>query len=535
MWKKFIREFIGKKVGADSHSAFLPPPQKEVEELLASRSAISLKEWIREACEVKKEKGELQTLVLQARTHYGWPEDELIKLEIYIDYFADNVPLAVGKILTSALHEKDFDFFVIACIGLYLLDDFERAYTLLVQRNPNDVEFSAHMFAGFAGYIVLAAGRPISESLHYFDMAMKQQPLSLSTVVNAYGVYFEAGRQEVVDYLKKHIHERYARDPQALYALSGVELARGYFPEGFRLAESRYDHPESHVFMNQDLFLCPRWKGGGSISHQNLLIHAEQGLGDVVMCARFLPFVKSLAKTVMLECPEEAIALLKYNYPWVQYFSRQAKAAAVSGFDCWIGAMSLPHILDVTASSIPGKTGYLRAPPENVDYWRKRVGETTASNRLKVGFAWSGNPRHRADRRRSLPIDLLVSYLKKIEGIDFFSMQTSVPASIGEVLHDFSDELITLADTSALIQEMDLIITVDTSIVHMAGALGRRTWLLLPCRYDWRWGLEGETNPWYDSVRVIRQTSHGDWAQVLDKVFFELLPEFVAGKEAGNA
>lgn len=533
MWKKIVTKFFRKSASPDSSGNTSLPLPEAAELLLVSGQANQLKEWIRETLEVRKDREIVEALVLRAR-YQGWPADELIKLEIYVDYFSDRVPLAVDKILANAFQDKDFDLFVVACIGLYLLDDFERAYTLLAVRNPDDVQFSSHLFAGFAGYIVLAAGRPINESLRYFDTAMKQRPISLPTVVNAYGVYFEAGRLDVVEFLRDAINEQYPEDPQALYALSGVELAKGYFPEGFRLAESRYDHPESHVFINQDLFSHPRWTGS-VISDQKLLIHCEQGLGDTIMCARFLPLLKDLAETVMLECPEETMALLRHNYPWVQYFPRQSKLAATSGFDCWTGAMSLPYIFDMTATSIPGKAGYLQVPPESQEYWRRRVVETGAPNRLKIGFAWSGNPRHRADRRRSLSVDLLVRYLGTLNGVEAFSMQTYVPASVEGVFNDFSDELITLADTSALIQEMDLIISVDTSIVHMAGALAKPTWLLLPYRYDWRWGLEGEENPWYDSVKVIRQQTNGDWSSVLDEVFLRRLPKLIAAKRQEHA
>jgi ADP-heptose:LPS heptosyltransferase len=127
----------------------------------------------------------------------------------------------------------------------------------------------------------------------------------------------------------------------------------------------------------------------------------------------------------------------------------------------------------------------------------------------------------------------MFSYIQKSQGIQFYALQTSVPEFLPENLIDFSDEMMTLSDTSALILEMDLVITVDTSIVHLAGALGKAAWLLFPYRYEWRWGLEGEKNSWYESVRVIRQESHGDWLPVLSKVFDEMLPELVTNHPGG--
>jgi ADP-heptose:LPS heptosyltransferase len=115
---------------------------------------------------------------------------------------------------------------------------------------------------------------------------------------------------------------------------------------------------------------------------------------------------------------------------------------------------------------------------------------------------------------------------------DFFALQTQVPSIHPANLTDISEEMVTLADTAALIEEMDVVITVDTSVVHLAGAIGKEAWLLLPHRYEWRWSLEGERNNWYDSVRVLRQRNHGDWSYPLEEVFQHLLPDLVAKKGA---
>jgi hypothetical protein len=184
--------------------------------------------------------------------------------------------------------------------------------------------------------------------------------------------------------------------------------------------------------------------------------------------------------------------------------------------------MSLPYIFGVKVDNVPLKKGYLHAPPENTLYWQERV-RMIKGKRPLIGLAWSGQPWHRADRRRSIAFDEMMRAIKNIEA-DFFALQTQVPRIHPANLHNVSEELVTLADTAALIDEMDLIITVDTAPVHLAGALGKETWLLLPFRYEWRWGIEGEENPWYDSVKVLRQAQSGDWASLLDDVFNRQLP-----------
>lgn len=133
-------------------------------------------------------------------------------------------------------------------------------------------------------------------------------------------------------------------------------------------------------------------------------------------------------------------------------------------------------------------------------------------------MTWSGSPAHRADRRRSIPFARIVEAIRNIKA-DFFALQTKLPEIRPANLIDVSDEMVIFSDTAALIEQLDLVITIDTSVVHVAGAIGKETWLLLPYRYEWRWGLEGEKNNWYDSVSVLRQTRGGDWNGLLDEVF----------------
>jgi ADP-heptose:LPS heptosyltransferase len=151
-----------------------------------------------------------------------------------------------------------------------------------------------------------------------------------------------------------------------------------------------------------------------------------------------------------------------------------------------------------------------------------------------VGIAWSGSKSHRADRRRSIPFDMLRPYLEGAEA-EFFVLQTQVETGLPANVKNVTTELITLGDTAALINELDLVITVDTSVVHLAGALGKPAWLLLPYRYEWRWSLSGEANNWYRSVRVLRQKMTGDWPAVLEDAFTNRLPKLMAAQLSAAA
>lgn len=516
-------------LGFGSSKVALPSVPQELLDLLPSGTARSckfaLEKWIIAG---GVDERAMQALLVHVKA-LGWAEDEVEKLSIYGDFFAGHNDVVQRRIKERAYEQSDFDMFVAACISLYVLDRFEEAYALLRQRQPDEAEFSAHpMFLSFAGYIVLAAGGPIQEAVRYFDIGLSCGLESIAYLTNAYGVYFEAGELDKVEKLRRLVYSRQLGDPQVLFAIACVELARDYYPEGFRLAEARYDHPEVARHMKAELLQKPRWRGEG-LSGKRLLVHGEQGLGDTVMCARYLPFLLDAGVDVVFDCQDAVVSLLEHNYPTVKIINRDTSAALTQDFDYWVGAMSLPFLANSSAESIPLRAGYLTVSEEHRDHWRKRVAAVNLPG-LRVGIAWSGNPHHRADRRRSLGLDPMFSYLQTAKGVCFFALQTSVPELLPENMIDLSDEMMTLSDTAALIMEMDLVITVDTSVVHLAGALGKTAWLLFPHRYEWRWGLAGEDNNWYDSVRVIRQSDHGDWAPVLSDVFEKMLPEFVAGQ-----
>lgn len=455
-----------------------------------------------------------------------WSSEEVEKLRIYSAYYCGNTLYAHRQILANKFYIDDNDMFVMACIALYVNDRFEDAAQLLKERDVTDMEFREHEeFLGFAGYIVAAAGHSFSEALRYFDTALSRGQMFRVLAINAYPMYFEAGDLEKADALRRTIYEHYPDDAEALYAVGCIELAKDYYPEGFRLCEARYRHPEAARYLNPALLNKARWEGG-SISGKRVLVHAEQGFGDNIMCARYLPLLQEAGATVVLECQEAASSLISANFPDIEIIPIHQKRADTHPFDCWVGAMSLPYLFNSTKETIPGMSGYLRAPEEHLTHWQSRLASLPLISAHKIGVAWSGNPAHRNDRRRSIQFDLFSTYLEKLQQANLFALQTEVPPNDVQLI-DLSEELVTFADTAALVQQMDLVITVDTSIVHLAGALGKPTWLLLPYRYEWRWGLEGSTNAWYDSVRVIRQSNNGNWKELLDRVFFKELPQFL--------
>jgi hypothetical protein len=195
--------------------------------------------------------------------------------------------------------------------------------------------------------------------------------------------------------------------------------------------------------------------------------------------------------------------------------------------------MSLPYALGTTRNSIPANVPYLSADPIDVENWRRRVATTLGtSGELKVGICWAGNPDHTSDCKRSIPLDQLApSALLARDGMRFHSLQagTNARGMIEQCqamnIADHSSQLNDFADTAALIANLDLVISVDTAVAHLAGAMGKPVWLLLPFLADWRWMAKGKQSPWYPTMRLYRQDRDRSWPGVINEVAKELAGE----------
>lgn len=438
------------------------------------------------------------------------------KLEILFLHYSGDVELAFSRAQAHTQeHGFDPDLHVICLVCLYQNNQFEDALTFL--RQLDDAQVNNMNRADYWQLLAMIrwAANDMSTLESAADRALALAPDNAAVLQTALGMYIELGAKDKIE----TVRARLANMPEAQgYAYSLCMLALGEHELGWRQMESRYETDEAHRYINQGLKALPRWKGE-NLTGLRLLVSAEQGLGDTIQMARYLSMLDTLGvEGLLLETQPETLTLLQYNFPKIPMVERQWAKAPSLPFDRWTGMMSLPHFLRAWGKNTPGRSGYLRVPPENAHYWQERVAQLSSPNQLKVGLAWSGQPTHRADRRRSIPFELMMRQVRGIRA-NFFALQTHVPQVLPANVMNVADEMITLADTAALIEQMDLVITVDTSVVHIAGALGKETWLLLPKRYEWRWGMEGEGNDWYDTVRVIRQAKHTDWESVLCEVF----------------
>jgi tetratricopeptide (TPR) repeat protein len=273
-------------------------------------------------------------------------------------------------------------------------------------------------------------------------------------------------------------------------------------------------------------FSRPRWDGS-PLNGRRLLVHAEQGLGDTVHFIRYLPLLTPLLGSRGEHAREQVIVevqpfLLRLIEPYVrklgERFSLIGRGQRRPAFDVHCPLLSLPHTCKFSISGPPADVPYLQPHAEDVEHWRRRLAEIGAS--LKVGLVWGGNPAHLGDARRSIALSALAP-LAAVPGVQFVSLQVGPPARQAAAsampLINWSHEFRGFND-AGLMAQLDLIITVDTSVAHIAGAMAVPTWLLLCSAPDWRWGIAGETTRWYPTVRLFRQRRRDDWSDVMAAV-----------------
>jgi tetratricopeptide (TPR) repeat protein len=316
----------------------------------------------------------------------------------------------------------------------------------------------------------------------------------------------------------------------ARYNLSLLRLRLGDWERGWPDYEARWHFREVH--RGPRLFRQPRWHGE-PLEGRRVLLHAEQGLGDTIQLCRYATLVAARGGEVILQV-QEPVERLMGSLPAVRAGLAETAllGAAPPPFDLECPLMSLPSVFGTTVETVPWPGAYLGADAEFVREKRLRFASlrpwTADGERpLRVGLAWAGNPRYRGDRQRSVHLSALLPLLRA-RGITWVSLQKGpaaeqLAALPGEVfVWDASSLDRDLAETAALAAGLDLVITTDTCIAHLAGALGKPVWILLPYLSDWRWMQQRETTPWYPTARLFRQRRPGDWGELTARVIAEL-------------
>jgi predicted O-linked N-acetylglucosamine transferase (SPINDLY family) len=316
--------------------------------------------------------------------------------------------------------------------------------------------------------------------------------------------------------------------PQAQCAAGMLALLRGDYANGFTQFEWRW---RLKVMTPRD-FKEPRWQGE-PLAGKTILLHAEQGAGDTLQCLRFVPQVAALGGRLVLELPHTLMRLATSLEGGGEIFAQGQK---LPPFDVHCAFMSLPRVLGITLDNLPAPVSYLGADPAAVERWRRRLAGTGSG--LKVGIAWAGNPKHAGDRRRSIALERLAPILD-VPGARFYSLQVGERAGDlaglpPDKVVDLAPELTSYGETAAALAHLDLVVAVDTSVVHLAGALGRPCWVMVPFSPDWRWLLEREDSPWYPSLRLFRQPAPGDWDPVIARIAAALAERATARPRPGG-
>jgi Tfp pilus assembly protein PilF len=299
-------------------------------------------------------------------------------------------------------------------------------------------------------------------------------------------------------------------------------LLRGDLPGAWGDYEARWLQRESPNFSPREFFDKPAWRGEPKLRGSTLLLHSEQGLGDTLQFCRYVPWVAQLGARTILEVQPSLHRLLERAFePSTVVVPRGERLPA---FDLHCPLMSLPFAFQTTLRTIPARVPYLSADPARVQLWRERLGRRV---RPRVGLVWSGGPEHTAfHAQRSVPLQEL---LPLDDGrVELLALQVEVRDSDRAALPRFAnlrwvgDQIRDFDDTAALICLCDLVVSVDTSVAHLAGALGNPVRILLAFAADWRWMLDRQDSPWYPNARLVRQKARLEWGEVVQAIRAEL-------------
>src|SRR3984957_15440649 len=360
----------------------------------------------------------------------------------------------------------------------------------------------------------------VEEALPWFNKALRLRPDYPAAFTNKAAALGDLHRFTEVFATYDELGVLHPDHAEAEWGRALLHLLTGNFEAGWAGREVRWKLPDLPIARFN--FRQPMWLGKEPIDGKTILVHVDEGLGDTIQFARYVPMVAALGARVILVVADALCPLLS-KLPGVTQ-CLPLSTATLPPFDMYCPIGSLPLALGTGLETIPTATGYLPSPAATqLQTWEDRLGP---HDRLRVGLVWSGNPKHKNDHNRSLPLRALSSVLDL--DARFVSLQKDPrPEDKATLLEnseivDLTAHLTDFAETAALISCLDLVITVDTSIAHLAAALGRPTWILLPYTPDYRWLLDRDDNPWYLTARLFRQTETREYAGVLDRVRTEL-------------
>ena len=361
----------------------------------------------------------------------------------------------------------------------------------------------------------LRAEHEPEQALKCYAQVLVEDPDNAAAFCNYGNVMRELGHpQRAIPFLQNSI----LLDPSNIttqFNLAVAYLLSGDYQRGWAQYETRWKF--EHLAGTDPKFTQPRWRVE-DIRDKTILVVGEQGHGDCIQFSRFIFNLHALGAKVKLQVTDGLIPLLG-NSGMIQQIGRYSDD--MGEFDYWVPIMSIPGILGVTVDNVPRIQSYLTASQELVQAWQKRLGSKT---RMRVGFSWSGRKDSWIHQHKSVPFPVILDMIKTNPQYDWINLQVDASpeeeAQLSEVgVTRYPGTITSFADTAALMMHMDVVVSVDTAISHLAGALGRPTWIMLnQYGLDWRWLLHRDDSPWYTTARLFRQPARGDWTSVTKKI-----------------
>ncbi len=401
---------------------------------------------------------------------------------------------------------------------LHRLEDAVRCHMQALELQPQSSQAWNNL-----GLTLRDLGR-LEDAQDAFRQSIARQPRSASTLSNLGVTLGMAGKLAEAAQCHDEAVKLQPDDPDLHWNRAQSLLAVGRFSEGWPAFEARWE--SSFTGMRLPYPAAKQWRGQGELVGRTLLVHHEQGLGDSLQFCRFVPRLAAAGARVLLQVPRPLHRLFERLEGVAEVIDRDAPAPP---HDWHCPMMSLPGCFETDLSWIASSVPYLKADPAQAAVWAERLGRT---ERPRVGLVWSGGvrpdqPELRAtNERRNIAFRQLARIYRP--DLDFFSLQKGAAAQEDmqrdrsgfwpdDNLYDLTDQLSDFADTAALVENLDLVVTVDTSTAHLAGAMGKPVWILNRFDMCWRWRLEADRSPWYPSARLFNQSAPGDWEGVLDQ------------------
>ena len=352
-----------------------------------------------------------------------------------------------------------------------------------------------------------------AQALSYYAQAFTQDPDSFSAWNNYGNVLRECGRPDrAIPFLQNAL--AIAPDqPTANFNLAVCYLLLGDYERGWPQYESRWRY--EHLDGLLPKFEQPRWTGQ-DLKDKTILILGEQGHGDNIQFVRFMNTLLDLGARIKLQVNTNILPL--FANPSLELYSPDQN---VGTFDYWTTIMSVPGVLGITLDKLPQNLQYIAAEAGPIQTWQKRLG---LKNRLRVGFCWSGRRDSWINQHKAMPFEDIVKLIELNPDYEWINLQADCTLEeentlVGCGVTTYPGAITSFADTAGLVHHLDVVISVDTAIAHLAGAMGRPTWIMLNWyALDWRWLLGRDDSPWYQSARLFRQPSMGDWKSVTAKI-----------------